>query len=1435
MSNPASNYLNPADDSGALAATEQLQLLIRDGHERAVETVLSAHPQLADDRDALLELIYLEFVLRQETMRPVDEASLCGRFPELAQDIRMLMEVDAAVHWSPSHATKAELSIGHPAMDTPQSFLPAEETPHSLIRQASAIEGGFEDYQILDKIGQGGMGLVYRAHQHSLNRLVAIKTINVASSFHPSLRARFQAEAELSAKLQHRNIVQIYSIGESDGVPYFSMELVNGPNLADAIAERPLDPHPAAQLVATLARAIHYAHNQGIIHRDLKPTNILLAPNDQQSKLDDLSHYEPKIADFGLARFSQATTQQTRSGAMLGTPSYMSPEQITDQDQVGPASDIYALGAILYTLLVGQPPFHAASTLETLRQVRQDDPVPLRRINSRLPRDLETICLKCLRKEPQARYESAEHLAVDLNQFLLNKPIAARPTGVIERTWKWTRRHPSLATLIVALCCSSIIMTGLWWQAKASQLSEYRQRSRAERLNADRDLQHAQREYEAFNIDGCKQLLAACEPSFRHWEWHYLNGLCNQALWESPRHAQSALTTDISHDGSLVAIGYGRWGYDAPQEIQVWDLQNQQLKFGLKGHPDSAVSDVNFSPDGKYLLSAATAWNSAEDAEFGGVILWDLETGKPRLRSSKVNAQVARFHRDGQSFFVGSTQGAVTQHAIADGKLICTYRARERAQMNTMVLDMAFDFDSKRLAATSRGGELGIWNLDQSEPAYYLTDLGDPRQVELTPDGEQVIVGTYSGGREWYKLQPDRLQSVHRDAVGAVPYMIYSPDGLRQVVSIYGGGVEVRDTHSGKLIRTLRGHLGHVRDMAFDGSGTRLVTCGQDGRTVLWDVTEEERYPKRVALVGKVGFMASCPTADEAALTIQENPSRGARSSGQPRIEIRRPADLKLVNTLKLPAVANCLAYSSDGTDIIVGLSDNTAQVWHKTAKEPLCTFVSHQSRIIDVVFEDKGDHAISLDQSGSLSKWNRTDGQLVQQQQLNSGVVLADFHPTSPLLAFTNEQDEVRLWNHRLQQPVAQLANMTKIRYLAFSSDGRLLGIAFDKIENGNQQSTIHLYETATLATGQPSAPVAQLNGHLGTVTGFSFSSDNQRLVTISDDETVRLFDVALSCEVHLLDTEKGNDGTVLFGYGGHHILRSRSSELASWGNQWPLDKLQIETETERADRLKKWHTATMSQAYRGQKWKAARFHASALLELGDTKQLYQRGLFYSFDGLWEAAEQDLQAFLKETDSLAARCQLARVLLKQNKLEEYHALCMQLCDQLDDALPAEDVNRIAWIVCLRPDDRVPYASLIEHLNRAIKKQNKSTYHNTLALVQYRAGHYDDAIAAAKRSLKLDQAASAPFDWLILDLCYAQQQRQQDPAALAKVAIQDLVNAANTLRGKKTNAAYRKQAVAWIKREEQKAAQKKPLSMAYLQTQSMELAWLMQELDELSE
>ncbi|MCC6511985.1 MAG: protein kinase, partial [Pirellulaceae bacterium] len=1330
------------------AACEELLRLIKLGESRAAEVVFQLFPDLATHRDAQLELIYLEFVLRHETNQPISGESLCQRFPELAAYIRMLMEVDSAVHWSRSPAI-SDSTLSNSPTDTPRSLAPlakdrtSRATPEDKLGNSSflTVDTGFDDYEILEKIGQGGMGLVYRALQRSLNRLVAIKTINIAASFHPTLRARFQAEAELSAQLQHPNIVQIYSIGENDGVPYFSMELVAGPNLAEAIAERPLEPQVAARLVATLARAIHHAHTQGVIHRDLKPTNILLAPSDQRESGGDLcTQFEPKIADFGLARFSKATTQQTYSGAMLGTPSYMAPEQITDQDQVGPVSDVYSLGAILYTLLVGRPPFHAASALETLRQVRQEDPTPLRRLNSRLPRDLETICLKCLRKEPQARYESAEQLSADLHRFLLNKPIAARPIGLVERTWKWTHRHPSLATLILALVCSSVSMTALWWRATASQLAEGQQRSRAEQLSADREMQHAQREYEASNIDGCKQLLDACDPAFRHWEWHYLNDLCDQALWQSPRYAQAAQTTDISRDGRYVAIGYGRWGYDAPQEIHLWDLHEQRLKFTMKGHPNCSVHDVHFSPDGKHLISAAIAWNTQEDQEYGGVILWNLETGKPRFRFPKMNALVANFHQDGQSFFLGSNQGSVTQHSVADGKLMKAYRGEKRNQLSQMILDINFDFNAQRMAATSRGGELAIWNLDTPKPIYFLNELGDPRQVKLLPDSQHVMVGGYLGDREWFELGGEQLRSLHRDSVGAVPYTIFSPDGRLQVTSTFGKGVDIRDAVSGKLLRQLHCHLGHVRDMAFDGSGTRLVTCGHDGRAMLWDATGSDHYPTRYAMPGRVGAMVWSPTETEFALIVQENPGRGSRSLGDPRIELRHPATLKSIGTLKLASVPTCLEYARDGQSLLVGLSDHSAQVWQKNAKKPTCSFTGHAAKILDISTLAGSGNAISIDAVGKICQWKTVDGQPLEQQSSIGPISLADFHPHKPLVATTTGENRLQLWNYQTRKTVTTLPNMTRIRHLSFSDDGTMFGVAFEDLSSGEYRPTINLFKASDLVSGQPCKPFSQLTGHLASISGFSFSPDNQRVVTISDDETVRLFDTALGCEVHLLNTEKGNDGVVLFGRDGQHILRSRSNELASWGNNWTSQKLREQSTEERAAELSKWHQTQCALAARQQQWQSARFHATELIALGNQQYLYRRSAYNTFDNRWEEAEKDLQSYLDESDGIQARCMWARIKLQLNKTEDYIQQCQLLCEKLEHAATTdEDVNSIAWTVCLSPDFQAPYDRLTQLLNKAIDRQKKPTFHNTLALVHYRAGTYDEAIKAANQSLKLNQ------------------------------------------------------------------------------------------------
>ncbi|MBX6314788.1 MAG: protein kinase, partial [Isosphaeraceae bacterium] len=325
-----------------------------------------------------------------------------------------------------------------------------------------------EGYEILAKLGQGGMGVVYKARQRRLDRLVALKMIRAGDQERPEHRARFRLEAEAAARLRHAQIVQVYDIGECDGRLFCALELLEGGSLETRIAGMPQPERAAAKLLATLAAAIHAAHRAGIVHRDLKSSNVLFTTDGT-----------PKITDFGLAKRLDEEEGHTQTGQVIGSPSFMAPEQARGHNrEVGPAADIYALGAILYEMLTGRPPFRGATPMETMIQVVHEDPVPPSRLRPRLSRDLETICLKCLQKEPARRYPTAQALADDLRRYLDGQPILARPISIRERAWKWARREPAQAAL-VALGLVAVIIT------VAAGVRLQQERKREERRLAD--------------------------------------------------------------------------------------------------------------------------------------------------------------------------------------------------------------------------------------------------------------------------------------------------------------------------------------------------------------------------------------------------------------------------------------------------------------------------------------------------------------------------------------------------------------------------------------------------------------------------------------------------------------------------------------------------------------------------------------------------------------------------------------------------------------------------------------------------------------------------------------------------------------------------------------------------------------------------------------
>jgi tRNA A-37 threonylcarbamoyl transferase component Bud32 len=551
--------------------------------------------------------------------QPVCVEELCRDCPELLGDLQQQIEALLAMDGV------LDTSIGT------VTFRPDEPLPWPLPGFPGSGELA-DAYEILGILGHGGMGVVYKAKQRRLKRIVALKMIGEGSRARPDQRVRFLIEAEAVARLRHPNVVAVYDFGEAEGHPFVTLEWLEGGSLADRLKGTTWPGRAAAELVATLAGAMHAAHQAGIVHRDLKPSNILFDADGV-----------PKIADFGLAKRLEVEDGQTRSGQVMGTPSYMAPEQARGHvREVGPAADVYGLEATLYEMLTGRPPFKAPSTLEMLHQVIFDDVIPPSRLQVRLARDLQTICLKCLAKEPTRRYPSALALAEDLERWLRGEPIAARSVGRIERVGRWCRRNPLIASLGAAVVALSILGVGglaagnvaiarqnLAIARQRDEARDQRQKAdqnaavaRRERDNADwnlylADMKLAHQAWDDADIGRMHELLdihrpRPGRPDNRGWEWHYLAALTHHDRRTIPVDPDGADALAWSPDGKQVAAA------GADGRIILWDAASGTRAGVLDGHA-GPLTALAWNSDGTRLAAVGAA----------RALLWDV--GKREL------------------------------------------------------------------------------------------------------------------------------------------------------------------------------------------------------------------------------------------------------------------------------------------------------------------------------------------------------------------------------------------------------------------------------------------------------------------------------------------------------------------------------------------------------------------------------------------------------------------------------------------------------------------------------------------------------------------------------------------------------------------------------------------------------------------------------------
>jgi eukaryotic-like serine/threonine-protein kinase len=720
----------------------------------------------------------------------------------------------------------------------------------------------FGDYELLEEIARGGMGVVFKARQVNLNRLVALKLINSGALASDTIVKRFKAEAEAAAALNHPNIVPIYEIGAVQSQHYFSMALIEGQNLSEFLKANSMDLRQAAELISTIARAVHYAHQHGVLHRDIKPSNILIDKNGI-----------PHLTDFGLAKIAEHDSALTHTNAVLGTPSYMSPEQARGETkQVTTAADIYGLGAALYECLTAQPPFAGGTTLETIRQVLEREPRPPSYWKPGVDIDLDTICLKCLEKEPAKRYASAEAFSDDLGRWLRREPILARRISGIERFTKWTRRRPAAAALtgasLVAIiaCVALAISVPAYQKAErarrgeiAARRGEEKQRKTAEatlealgRADYANNLNLAERELFAGDGSAAERFLDECPPDLRGWEWRYLKHQCywlHKAGTNSSRVLPSSkpmygVAFNTAGDVIVAKGGIGLTMYDVANGKEVMSTRT----FGLLGRlavaagsdrlavgspngdtallesdgrehvvlTDRKAFDLAFSPDGKLL---ATAEHKVKG--LSRVILWNAASGERlhELAQGKGDFTALAFSPDGK--YLAVAEGSLTMFPTR-------FKWLEPTKTSTGQAIYIWRMDTRSLVHEFKAHEHAVWKL------------------AFTPDSKRLISagGPYKGGapgeiKVWdlpTKSEAFQLPG-HRECIFS---LAISPDGKR----LASGGGTFNGTNASdiilwnldtqKKILSLKGHTAAVNDLAFSPTGDYLASASDDGSIRIW-------------------------------------------------------------------------------------------------------------------------------------------------------------------------------------------------------------------------------------------------------------------------------------------------------------------------------------------------------------------------------------------------------------------------------------------------------------------------------------------------------------------------------------------------------------------------------------------------------------------------